>query len=152
MFSDSAITATSLGLLTLVALRWKTLPEDIRTVQFVVNYLCHLGYLQFKNRGSFSTHVDSGGHYPRPPRTIPLPPTPPRNYNRTVSDDAELSEDSGEEAAEAKELDLKEDRGESPSEESADDKSEKESEEKEVEENESEVDESAEESDKASVH
>ncbi len=114
MFSDTALAATSLGLLTLVALRWNTLPEDIRAVQIVVNYVWHYGSLQFKNRGTFSTNVDSREYYPRPPRTVALPPTPPRNYKRsTVSADADISEDSGEEAAEAKELDLKEDRGES---------------------------------------
>ena len=114
MFSDTALAATSLGLLTLVTLRWNTLPEDIRAVQIVVNYLWHYGSLQFKSRGTFSSNVDSREYYPRPPRTVALPPTPPRNYKlSTVSTDADISEDSGEEAAEAKELDLKEDRGES---------------------------------------
>ena len=118
MFSDSALTATSVGLVALVALRWKTLPEDIRTVQIVVNYLCHLAYLKLKNRGSFSQNVDLQERYPRPPRTVALPPTPPRNYVRpeqtTAADADDVSENSGEEAAEAKE-DLEEDKGEDKS-------------------------------------
>ncbi len=122
MFSDTALTATSIGLFTLVALRWKTIPEDIRAVQLVFNYLIHFGCLQFKRASSFSSNVDFSSHYPRPPRTA-LPPTPPRNYQRNPPDDCAPAGDvasdnsSDESAAEAKELDLKEDKGDSVEEE-----------------------------------
>ena len=82
--SDPALLAVSLGIGTVVLLRWKSLPSDVHAVHTVLEYGRKLLVRLCANRPSISEHLSSTDHFPRPPRT-PQPDLFSPDYVRTPS-------------------------------------------------------------------
>ena len=82
-FSDSALLAFSLGVCTVVVLRWKSLPADVQAVHTVLEYSRKLMMRMCASRPAMSEHISSEEHFPRPPRTADTLFSP--DYVRTPS-------------------------------------------------------------------
>ena len=83
--SDPALLAFSLGVCTVVILRWKSLPADVQIVHSVLDYGRRLLVRVCASRPPMSVHLSSLEHFPRPPRTLPEKEIFSPDYVRTPS-------------------------------------------------------------------
>jgi len=70
--TDPRILSFTLGVFTVVALRWNSLPQDVATLQSLASYGKRLLGIICSRKVPISEHMSSTEHFPRPPRT----PTP----------------------------------------------------------------------------
>jgi hypothetical protein len=114
--SDPRILSFSLGIFTLVALRWNTLPQDVATLQTVVSYAKRVVSVMCSRRTQISEHMSTTEHFPRPPRVssasvggmlLPDPPSPKLQSSdaQEITDSTDGSSEGEEEEEEEEEED-----------------------------------------------
>lgn len=113
--TDPRLLSFSLGVFTLVALRWNTLPQDVATLQSIASYAKRLLGVMCSRKVQISEHMSTTEHFPRPPRT-PTPTPLPTEIGGVVLPDSPLQSadaqdvtDTPEESAPASEEDTDED-------------------------------------------
>lgn len=67
--TDPRILSFTLGVFTVVALRWNSLPQDVATLQSLASYGKRLLSVLCSRKVPISEHMSSTEHFPRPPRT-----------------------------------------------------------------------------------
>lgn len=67
--SDPRILSFSLGIFTVIALRWSSLPQDVATLQTLASYTKRVLVAMCSRKVLMSEHMSSTEHFPRPPRT-----------------------------------------------------------------------------------
>lgn len=71
--SDPVLLTSSLGVLSVLLIRWESLPEDIKMTQDVLQWLSKNIALFCKARYKVNECMNCTEHFPRPPRTPVFP-------------------------------------------------------------------------------
>lgn len=103
--SDSVVLTSTLGVVSLLLLRWESLPEDIKMTQHVLEWVSKNIALFCKARYKVNEYMNCTEHFPRPPRTPSFPkPVEQESDENQDSEDSELKEESEFKNEDVKEL------------------------------------------------
>lgn len=99
--SDPFLLTSTLGVFSVLLIRWESLPQDIQMTQHVLQWVSKNIALFCKARYKVNECMNCTEHFPRPPRTPTFPPV------------AQVSKDVVEESEESEETDQPEETTES---------------------------------------